>query len=69
MTKASWDRNQQLLQAARAAVIEQPAARSHQLFQFRTNPSDASFPLAYRRLDRKNLLRVAALVGCEIETA
>jgi hypothetical protein len=57
MTKIQWEQNQSILQTARKEVISNPGL-SQKLFSFRTNPSDPSFPLAYRQLDRVTLSSV-----------
>ena len=54
--------NQKLLWQARAEALLQPHPISNKLLAFRVNPSSPEFPIAYRRLDKKTLEEVAALV-------
>jgi hypothetical protein len=60
MTKETWTNNQNLLYAAREKVLARGnESPSHRLFQFRLNPSDPTFPLSYRRLDKATLNELA----------
>ncbi len=63
MTEAAWQENERLLQEARSQVLAATDSASHELFQFRVNPSAPSFPLAYRRLDRQTLKSLKARLG------
>jgi len=56
----SWRNNQKILRAAREKVLSRGAAApSHKLLPFRFNPSDPTFPLSYRRLDKATLNELA----------
>jgi hypothetical protein len=58
LTKETWTNNQKLLHAARKEVLQR-GGLSNRLLQFRLNPSDPSFPLSYRRLDKVTLNALA----------
>lgn len=60
MTQEQYEKNQNMLVAARKEILNLGSASlSHQLLQFRLNPSDPAFPLAYKRLDKSTLAKVA----------
>jgi hypothetical protein len=62
INQEQFERNQKMLAAARREVLEH-GGLSNILLQYRLNPSDPAFPLAYSRLDPITLKRVTTALG------